>query len=134
VSRADVALQIRGYDKSFGERSLFEGASIEIACGERVALIGPNGCGKTTLLRDVIAHGAWDHPVLRIGPSLRVGYCAQEQEVLDDDRTVLSQMLAEGDISRDRAFNVLAQFLFVQRPRQARRLSSGSATGCSSPC
>jgi ATP-binding cassette subfamily F protein 3 len=112
ASRADIALQVRGYSKAFGERRLFEGAELEISCGERVALLGPNGCGKTTLLRDIIAEGAWDHAVLRIGPSLRVGYCAQEQEVLNDERTVLGQMIAEDVTSRDRAFNLLRQFMF----------------------
>jgi ATP-binding cassette subfamily F protein 3 len=112
ASRADIALQVRGYSKAFGERRLFDGAELEISCGERVALLGPNGCGKTTLLREIIAEGAWDHAILRIGPSLRVGYCAQEQEVLDDKRTVLAQMIADGVTSRDRAFNLLRQFLF----------------------
>ena len=112
ASRADVALQVRGYSKAFGERRLFDAAELEISCGERVALLGPNGCGKTTLLRDIVAEGAWDHATLRIGPSLRVGYCAQEQEVLDDERTVLGQMIADGVASRDRAFNLLRRFMF----------------------
>ncbi|MBI5283784.1 MAG: ABC-F family ATP-binding cassette domain-containing protein [Chloroflexi bacterium] len=112
VSRADVALQVRGYCRAFGERRLFQDADLDIACGERVALVGPNGSGKTTLLRDIVAHGAWDHPVLRVGPSLRVGYCAQEQEVLDDTRTVLGQMLLLESMTRERAFGVLRQFLF----------------------
>ena len=114
ASRADIALQVRGYSKAFGERQLFDHADLEISCGERVALLGPNGSGKTTLLRDIIAHGAWDHDTLRIGPSLRVGYCAQEQEVLDNDRTVVGQMIADGVNSHDGAFNLLRQFLFVR--------------------
>ncbi|MEX2245838.1 MAG: ABC-F family ATP-binding cassette domain-containing protein [Dehalococcoidia bacterium] len=110
-SQADVALQLRGYSKAFGNRRLFEGAEVDIACGERVALVGPNGSGKTTLLRDIVREGAWDDAVIRIGPSLRVGYCAQEQEVLDEDRTVFEEMFREG-LSRGRAHGVLAQFLF----------------------
>jgi len=111
-SKADIALQIRGYRKAFGERVLFDGADAEIACGERVALIGPNGSGKTTLLREIVARGAWDDDTLRVGPSLKVGYCAQQQEVLEDDRTVLDQILYEPGMTRQRAFDVLGRFMF----------------------
>jgi ATP-binding cassette subfamily F protein 3 len=113
-SRADVALQVRGYRKSFGERVLFDDASMDIATGERVALVGPNGAGKTTLLRDIVAHGDWGDPHIRIGPSLRVGYCAQAQETLDEARTVIGEILQFEGMNHDRAFNVLRQFLFTR--------------------
>jgi ATP-binding cassette subfamily F protein 3 len=111
-SRADIALQVRNYSKAFGERKLFDGAEIEVRNTERVAIIGPNGSGKSTLLREIIADGAWDHASLRIGPSMKVGYCAQEQEVLNDDRTVFEEIVADGTLTRDRAFSLLTQFLF----------------------
>jgi ATP-binding cassette subfamily F protein 3 len=114
-SRADVALQVRGYRKAFGERVLFEDAALDVACGERVALVGPNGSGKTTLLRDVIAHGDWGDAHIRIGPSLTVGYCAQAQETLDDARTLIDELvLSQDGVSRDRAFTLLLQFLFTR--------------------
>ncbi len=112
TSKADVALQIRSYSRSFGDRVLFEGASLDVAVGQRVAIIGPNGCGKTTFLRDVLARGSWDDDVIRVGPSLRVGYCAQDQDVLDDGRTVLGQMLLEPDMTREKAYVVLSRFMF----------------------
>ena len=119
-SKADVALQVRGYDKAFGERVLFEGADMDVACGDRVALIGPNGSGKTTLLREIIDRGAWDDRTLRIGPSLQVGYCAQNQEILDDHRTVEDQVLREPGMTRQRAYDVLGQVpVRRERLRQA---------------
>ena len=112
ASRADIALQLRGYSKSFGERVLFDTADLEVSSGDRLALIGPNGSGKTTLLRDIVAVGAWDHDVIRIGPSMRVGYCAQEQEILDDSRSVFAEMVAAAPMTREKAFGLLSQFLF----------------------
>ena len=111
-SQADIALQINGYSKSFGHLELFDGAEVEVSAGERAALLGANGSGKTTLLRDIIAHGAWDHDVIRIGPSMRVGYCGQNQDVLKDERTVLSELTIECGFSRQQASGLLAQFLF----------------------
>jgi ATP-binding cassette subfamily F protein 3 len=112
ASHANVALQVRGYSKSFDDLVLLENAELDIAAGERVALIGPNGSGKTTLLRDVMVLGAWDHPTIRIGPSLTVGYCAQEQEVLDNGRTVFDQIFGDGNITRDDTYTLLARYMF----------------------
>ena len=93
-TRANIVLQLRGYSKSFGDLSLLENVDLGITSGERVAIVGPNGSGKTSLLRDIVAEGEWDNAMIRIGPSIRTGYAAQQQEVLDGDRTILEEMMA----------------------------------------
>ena len=112
ATRSDIALQVRGYSRAFDDRQLFDGADMHIASGERVALVGPNGAGKTTLLKDIIEHGAWESRTVRIGPSIRVGYAAQEQEVLRLERTILEEVGAGGAISSTEAFGLLRRFLF----------------------
>lgn len=111
-TRADIALQVNGYSKAFGEKALFRGADLQIGCGERVALVGPNGCGKTTFLRDVVEKSRWDDTTLRVGPSLKVGYCAQHQEVFRPERTVLEEFQELGLFTRKEVFTALARFLF----------------------
>jgi ATP-binding cassette subfamily F protein 3 len=112
-TRADIALQVNAYAKGFADKILFEEASLQIACGERVALVGPNGCGKSTFLRDVVERSSWDGRQLRIGPSLTIGYCAQHQETLDPSKTVLDQFLIHGDFTRKEVFAALARLLFA---------------------
>ncbi len=112
ATRSDIALQVRGYSKAFGDRDLFDDADMHIASGERVALVGPNGAGKTTLLRDIVQQGAWDSRTIRIGPSIRVGYAAQEQEMLRPERTILEEIGAGAAISSTEAFGLLRRFLF----------------------
>jgi len=112
-SKANVALQVIGYQRRFGDRVLFREARLEISCGERVALVGPNGSGKSTLLRDIVAHAAWEHPVLRVGPSLTVGYCAQDQDTLAADQTILDAFVDLGLGNRREVLGALRGYLFT---------------------
>ena len=112
-SRANVALQVIGYQRRFGDRVLFRDARLDISCGERVALVGPNGSGKSTLLRDIVAHGAWEHPVLRVGPSLTVGYCAQNQDTFAAEQTILDAFVDLGLGNRREVLGALRGYLFT---------------------
>jgi ATP-binding cassette, subfamily F, member 3 len=112
-TRADIAVQVNAYSKAFGDRVLFREASLLVACGERVALVGPNGSGKTTFLRDLVERGSWDDRTLRIGPSLSVGYCAQHQETIDAGRTILEEFQEAGARTRREVFAAVAGFLFT---------------------
>ena len=131
ATRANIALQVRGYTKSFGELKLLESSDLDITGGEHVALVGPNGSGKTTLLRDIVQYGDWENPDIRIGPSMRVGYSSQEQEVMEDDHTIIEEILAAAPADRimssHDAFAVLTRFMFTHEDMDKRvaHLSGG---------
>jgi len=112
-AKSDYALIVQGYSRSFGERVLFADSSLDLLAGERAALVGPNGSGKTTFIRDLVAaQGRWDEGgPIRVGPSMRIGYCAQEQEVFSGTRTVGEELEALG-ATRDEAFKLLKRYLF----------------------
>lgn len=111
--KSDVAVQIHGYEKRFGERTLFASANLDVQVGERIGIVGPNGCGKTTLLHELVATGSWDNPVLRVGPSMRIGYCAQQRGRFADGTTVLDAMLTAGSFSRKEVFSALSRLRFA---------------------
>jgi ATP-binding cassette subfamily F protein 3 len=111
-SKAAIALRLNDYSRSFGELRLFENVHLEILCGEKVGLVGANGSGKTTLLKDIVRYGEWENAKLQIGPSLKVGYMAQQQEVFGPQNTIEEEMRALGPLSREDAFKLVSRFLF----------------------
>ncbi|MFP4444132.1 MAG: ribosomal protection-like ABC-F family protein, partial [Spirochaetia bacterium] len=112
-SGADIALRIKKYSKSFPGKELFRETGLQLNVGERAALIGENGSGKTTLLKDIVNLGHWDHPVIQVGPSMRIGYCAQNQEVFSGEDTVLDAFLKLETSTKSRINYLLSKFLFT---------------------
>ena len=113
VSGSTLALRVSNYHRAWGDRVLFENAGFEMEVGERVALVGPNGCGKTTFLTDLVTTGGWENPRLRIGPSLRVGYVSQKQTVFDPTLTILEEFERLKPAGRQAVHGLLGQFLFA---------------------
>ena len=91
---------------------LFGADPIELYRGECAALIGPNGAGKTTFLRTLMGEQAPLDGKLHFGASLKVGYFAQYQSMLNDENSVLDELLTHKHMMLGDARSYLAQFLF----------------------
>lgn len=107
-------LSAEGLTKSFGERMLFRDVGFLITRGETVGLIGENGAGKTTLLRMIQEQLAPDSGRLRYGAALKMAFFDQEQQTLDDDKTVLDELWdAYPRLNHFEVRAYLAKFQFV---------------------
>lgn len=99
--------------KSFGNRKLFDNVNMDIKKGEKIAIIGNNGIGKTTLLKILIGQEEVDSGYLKIGYNVNFGYYDQGQRLLDDDETVLGEMKNAYHLYTDTEMrNLLGRFLF----------------------
>ena len=110
----DVAFKASDITVGYPQKVVFRNADIEIRRGEKVALIGRNGEGKTTLMRVIMNELDPISGEARVGHNVHIGYFAQNQEdVLDRNQTVFSTLdnVAVGDI-RTKLRDILAQFLF----------------------
>ncbi|MFH2011227.1 MAG: ABC-F family ATP-binding cassette domain-containing protein [Pseudomonadota bacterium] len=88
-----VALTIKDMSKGFGEVPLYKDINLSVLRGERTAIIGPNGCGKTTLLRMVAGEIEPDEGQISLGYSVSMSYFAQHHsDMLDDQKTVIEEV------------------------------------------
>lgn len=112
---SNKVLEFDSIAKSFGPRQIFGGLNEIILHGERVGLIGPNGAGKSVLLRMILGELEPDRGEIKIGPSVTLGYYAQEHETLDFDQTALDAVRYAGSLSESSATAYLLRYLFTYR-------------------
>ena len=110
--RGDEVLSIKGLEKAFGERKLFADVNLEVEGGERIALLGDNGTGKSTLIRIIMGEEEPDGGKLRKGPTVKVGYLPQIIHFDHPERTLVDTMLYDLDCTAQTARNRLASFKF----------------------
>jgi ATP-binding cassette subfamily F protein 3 len=113
VSGNDV-LSVEGLSKAFGSLSLFMDLSFNIKRGERVALIGNNGTGKTTILKILNGLLDADDGSFRLGSKVRIGYYDQEHHVLHMEKTLFEEISdTYPNLDNTKIRNTLAAFLFT---------------------
>ncbi len=107
-------LMCENLSKSFGARQLFHDLNLHVRAGERIALLGANGVGKTTLLKILTGRERPDTGEVRFGSGVEVGYYDQQQEGLSPDKTVLDEVWDDFPrMEQTPIRNALAGFLFT---------------------
>jgi len=130
---SDKVLELRRLAKTFplpsgtGENIVLAGIDFTIWHGERVGLVGPNGAGKSLLFRCILEQEVPDSGEVVLGPSVRVGYYAQQHETLDSQRTLIDTVQLAGNFAVQRAMAFLTKFLFTYEQARGRigNLSGG---------
>ena len=107
----DEVLSVKGMGRAFGERRLFSDVELQVRGGERIALLGDNGTGKTTFLRALLGEIPCEGKI-KFGPSVKSGYLPQVIHFDHPERTLYDTMLYEKNCTPQSARDRLGAFLF----------------------
>ena len=125
-------IELKNISKSYGDKLLINDFSYMVLRNDRIGIVGPNGCGKTTLLRMIMGQEAPDSGSIETGETVRIGYFSQESTQLDSDKRIIKYIeeisdnvkTGDGYLS---ASQMLERFLFPPHMHsvQIGRLSGG---------
>ncbi len=107
----DVVFKMKGFGKSFGERTLFSDVELNVEGGERIALLGDNGTGKSTFIKCLMGEETYQGK-LQFGPTVKWGYLPQIIQFSHPERTLYDTMLYEKNCTPQVARDRLGAFLF----------------------
>lgn len=109
----DDVLELDGVSLRFGAEPLFENVSMEIHRGERIFILGPNGCGKTSLLKTILGKYRASSGKIRFGVGVKTGYYDQIQTGMDSEKTVFEEISdCFPAMTNTEIRSTLARFLF----------------------
>ena len=124
---SNQVLEMEAVKKAFSHRQVLSDINFLIRHGERVGLIGANGAGKSVLLRLILGKEQPTNGEIKIGPSVKVGYYAQEHETLDFNQTLIDAVRLAGNMSESNGVSLLIRYLFTyqQATQRIGSLSGG---------
>ncbi|WP_127837010.1 ABC-F family ATP-binding cassette domain-containing protein [Clostridium prolinivorans] len=114
IKSGNDVLHIENLSKSYGDKKLFYNLNMDIKRGEKTALIGENGRGKTTLFKIIMDKVSQDNGVKVLGKNVNIGYYDQEQSDLHEEKSILDEVWDEfPEMTTTQIRNALAAFLFT---------------------
>lgn len=110
---ANIVLEVKDVSKSYQEKNLFNGVNLTLNKGEKVALIGGNGVGKTTLLKILLGKVTPDYGEVKVGSRVKLAYYDQEHQELNPVNRVIDELIHNFGFAEGEARNHLATMLFT---------------------
>ena len=123
VLHSKIIIEGEKIQKAFGDKKIFNNAEFSIYNGAKVALIGPNGCGKSTLVKMIMNHD----PSIRIARGAKIGYFSQDLNILEESMSILENVMGSSIHPESYGRRLLARLLFKGEDvyKKVRFLSGG---------